>query len=178
LILKFETKGIQPGSELDKCTFIPKTNFSNAAARVKSGNLRSPSSRQADQKAQFQLTSTLTGKLSGYLSATTLRNNNMASCRDEKAEKLMLHQNLLLHQQGRQPYSQYPSQMPPGSMRMANEEFYHQDFGPGTHINGNGISFQNLHEGGHPVQQDLARVPIINMAQLAQSSNALPSEML
>jgi hypothetical protein len=25
----------------------------------------------------------------------------MASCRDEKAEKLMLHQNLLLHQQGR-----------------------------------------------------------------------------
>jgi hypothetical protein len=45
LILKFETKGIQPGSELDKCTFVPKTNFSNAAARVKSGNLRSPSSR-------------------------------------------------------------------------------------------------------------------------------------
>lgn len=61
---------------------------------------------------------------------------------------------------------------------MANEDFEHQDFGPGAQINGNGISFQNLHEGGQSVHQDLARIPIINMAQLAQPSNGLPSEML
>ena len=41
-ILKFGQKGFAIESELMKCTFVPKTNFSNIASRIDARNPKSP----------------------------------------------------------------------------------------------------------------------------------------